>query len=84
MSEKKDKEDRKTIKEEMAEAKQRLVLTRNEDGSVKYEIGNVPAPQAVQMMRTVIDDLLIKAAIGATMQQLNAQMALAEKGLLKQ
>ena len=83
MSEKKDKDGRKTIKEEMAEESNQIVLTLKDDGGVKYDT-NIAAPQAIQMMRQVIDDLLLRAAVGATMQQLNMQMAMAEKGLINQ
>ena len=54
MSEKKDKEERKTIKEEMAEEANQIVLTRKEDGGVRYDT-KLSAPQAVHMMRSVID-----------------------------
>jgi hypothetical protein len=84
MSEKDNKSNRKSMKEELDEGKRQIVLTLNEKGGVNYQTGDIKPPEAINAMRTVIDDLLIRAAASMTMHQLMVQEELAQKGLMKQ
>lgn len=83
MSEKKIKEERKTIKEEMSEKK--ITIYLRPDGSVKYEWSSGLDPSdAVFAMRTIIDNILVNTAVSKTLNTMAQQQQMKKMGIIKQ
>ena len=85
MSEKKAKGERKTIKEELAEGKMIVTVIFSPEGSVSFEHDRrLQGAQIVSGLRSVIDTILIQAAVSAMENKMGQMAMLAKKGLLKQ
>jgi len=84
MSEKKERDERKTIKDELSDSKLICTITFGPKG-VSYE--HDPRLQGMQLvngLRGVVDSILIQAAISAFEQKMAMSRMLAERGLIKQ